>query len=96
MTVLDELTPYYDEILDLMPNEFDSHRFILKLAHKHQREYVNALYACRDVRDRAPFREVHKQISQSLNDYADKIREQYSPDIFGEDQSNAVWRKRSH
>lgn len=94
MTVLDELTPHYQEILDLMPNEFDSHQFILKLAQKHQPEYVRALYACQNVKDRAPFREVHKQISQSLNDYAVRIGERTSPDIFRSDQSNALWRKK--
>jgi hypothetical protein len=94
MTVLDELTPHYQEILDLMPDEFDSHQFILKLAQKYQPEYVRALYACQHVKDRAPFREVHKQISQSLNDYAERIGDRTSPDIFRSDQGNAFWRKK--
>lgn len=94
MTVLGELKAHYPEILNMMPDEFDSHQFILMLAHKHQPEYVRALYACQDVKDRAPFREVHKQISQSLRDYADYDGEGYSDDIFRVRQSNARWRKR--
>ena len=94
MNVLNELKPFYSEILNMMPDEFDSHQFILVLAHKHQPEYVGALYACQDVKDRAPFREVHKQISQSLRDYVEYVREDYSDDIFRVRQSNAVWRKR--
>jgi hypothetical protein len=94
MTVLGELKAHYPEILNLMPDEFDSHQFILMLAHKHQPEYVRALYACQDVKDRAPFREVHKQISQSLRDYVEYVREDYSDDIFRVRQANAVWRKR--
>ena len=94
MTVLGELTPHYAEILALMPDEFDSHLFILTLAHKYQPEYVRALFACQNVNDRAPFREVHKQISQSLRDYADYAGEGYSDDIFRVRQSNARWRKR--
>lgn len=93
MTVLDELKLHYPEILDLMDNEFDSHEFILKLAHKRQPEYVRALHACQNVKDRAPFREVHKQISQSLHDYATYIGDKNSKDIWGSMQSNAVWRK---
>jgi hypothetical protein len=50
MNVLNELKPFYSEILNMMPDEFDSHQFILMLAHKHQSEYVGALYACQDVR----------------------------------------------
>ncbi len=94
MTVLDELTPHYQVILDLMPDEFDSHQFVLKLAEKRQPEHVSALYACRDVQDRAPFREVHRQISQSLHEYADYIDDHRSADIFGNRSKNALWRKR--
>lgn len=95
MTVLDELTPHYAEILELMDDVFDSHCFILTLAHHYQPEYVRALYACQNVRDRAPFREVHKQISQSLHDYADPAGSEVSDDIFRVAQANARWRKRS-
>ena len=95
MTVLDELTPHYAEILDMMPDEFDSHHFILTLAHNYQPEYVRALCECQHVKDRAPFREVHKQISQSLRDYAEYVRGDYpSEDIFRIKQLNALWRKR--
>lgn len=96
MTVLDELLPHYAEILDMMPDEFDSHHFILTLAHHYQPEYVQALYACQNVRDRAPFREVHKQISQSLRDYAEYNGVRNSDDIFRVNQSNACWRKRQN
>jgi len=94
MSVLDELKPFYAEILDMMPDEFDSHQFILKLAQKHQPEYVTALYAYRNAKDKAPFREVHRQISDSSHEYADAIKPRTSPDIFRVNQANSAWRKR--
>src|SRR5690349_20085935 len=78
----------------MMPDPFDSHQFILKLAQKYQPEYVWALYACQNVKDKAPFRELHKQISQSLREYAEYDGERKSHDIFRIMQSNAAWRKR--
>jgi hypothetical protein len=45
MTVLGELKAHYPEILNMMPDEFDSHHFILMLAHKHQPEYVHEDYS---------------------------------------------------
>jgi hypothetical protein len=94
MTPLDELKEYFDEILDLMPDKFDSHEFILKLAEKHQPEYVQALYDNRNVSTGAIFRELHKQISQSLYDYADSDGDQRSKDIFGNRNKNAGWKKK--
>lgn len=93
MNALDNLIPHYQEILEMMPDEFDSHQFILKLAHKHQVDYVEALYMCRDVKDGAPFRELHGQISKSLHDYATHNGEISSPDIFGTKNDNALWLK---
>ena len=94
MNVLDELTPHYQSILQLMPHEFDSHQFIIALAHANQPEYVRALSQYTDVADRGVFRTLHSQISKSLHDYVDYIDDISSPDIFGTSRANALWRKR--
>ncbi len=96
MEHLDALKQHYLEILDIMPEEFDSHQFILALAQAYQPEYVRALFTYISVSDRGVFRTLHGQISQSLHEYADYIRDVRSPDIFGNQQSNALWHKRSH
>ncbi len=94
MTVLDELTPHYAEILADLPDEFDSHRFILALARAYQPEFVRALHRYVDVQDRAVFRTLDGLIGKSLHDYADYLGDHDSPNIFGIKSKNARWRKR--
>jgi hypothetical protein len=48
----------YPEVITQMPDLFDSHMFILELAHQNQAEYVKALYAYIDsahVENPTPF-----------------------------------------
>jgi hypothetical protein len=94
MTPLAELKEYYDEILDLMPDKFDSHQFILKLAEKHQPEYVRALYTSVDVADGRVFGNLHGKIGKSLHQYATYVKDQNSSNIFGNSSSNALWQKK--
>lgn len=89
---IDALKKFYPEILALMPDVFDSHQFILKLAQKYQSAYIKALHEYVD--DDAPFAKVHAQISKSLHGYAEYIGMGHSPNIFGDSNENAVWRKR--
>ncbi len=96
---LETLYDCYPEIVDEMPQVFDSHQFILKLAEKHQRQYVEALYDLRDSqrdgRD-VPFMALHSALAQQLAARPDLVapdgREE-SRDIFGNPNEAARWRK---
>ncbi len=90
---LEELFP---RIVNLMPkNEFDSHDFILVLAQKYQKLYVQLLYVYKD--NNQPFQSVHKEIPKRLKKRVDLvehvIRKHSSKNIFGLENSCAVWRK---
>ena len=90
----------YPEIIGLMRSHFTSHEFILKLAQRHQTEYIDALAAYRGVtRDGAntPFMVVHNVLSKHLHDFTDLVEhagEESSKDIFGNPNTCAGWTKR--
>ena len=91
---LNSLEETFTEIIELMPSTFDSHAFIIKLAHRHQRLYVRALndYANND----RPFQTVHGEISKRLHKFSHlvhKVGETQSEDIFGQVNSAALWEK---
>lgn len=65
------LFEHYQEILDEMPATFTSHRFILTLAHRHQKQYIEFLYAHRAAA--APFQAVHLKLAKGLNRFQDQI-----------------------
>ncbi len=94
------LLRYYPEIIGSMRPHFTSHEFILKLAQRHQPEYIDALAAYRGVtRDgtNTPFMVVHNLISKHLHDFADLVEhvgEESSKDIFGNSNTCAGWTKR--
>ena len=93
-TTPDQLEAHFPDLITLMPAEFDSHEFILALAHSQQRDYVLALanYADRDK----PFMIVHGEIARRLQNYTDRLRkvgEHDSQDIFGQLNSAVVWQK---
>lgn len=90
----------FPEIVETMPDLFDSHEFLLVLAQKYQAEYVSALYAYKDYvfkRNPSPFHGVHKAIIQKLakhNELVKLIREDKpSKDIFGNPNQCAEWKK---
>ena len=91
--------PQYPEIFSTIADEFTSHQFILKLAQENQKEYVEALYAYRDVTrlgKPVPFIFVHREISQGLKNFpklVEKVGEVSSTDIFGESNGCTLWRK---
>ena len=89
---LEELFP---RIVNLMPkNEFDSHDFILKLAQQYQKLYVQLLYVYKD--NNQPFQSVHKEIAKRLkkrDDLVEHLGNHSSKNIFGLDNSCAVWHK---
>lgn len=84
----------YEEVITLMPNTFDSHQFILKLAQEHQRLYVQALieYAESD----RPFQIAHGQIAKRLRNFPSLVSytgETVSEDIFRQMNTAATWQK---
>ena len=88
------LEALFDEIVAIMPKQFDSHEFILRLAQQHQQPYVEALAAYATTG--RPFQIVHGKIARRLMkrpDLVTKIGEHDSPDIFGQVCSVAIWRK---
>ena len=96
--VFDPLFVHYSEVIAQMPATFDSHDFIRRLAHEHQPEYIEALYAYRDSLHRggpAPFRAVHQILSEHLNHCREVVRNGDGPsdDIFGQSNVCAKWRK---
>ncbi|MBN1934254.1 MAG: hypothetical protein JW934_06300 [Anaerolineae bacterium] len=90
----------YSALIEQMKDTFDSHQFILELAHRNQVPYVEALYAYRDSLHRGeptPFRIVHQILAQHLTTCTDLIEragDVYSEDIFGQVSECAQWRKK--
>jgi len=89
----------YPSIIAQMPEAFDSHEFILRLAHQNQVLYVEALYSYRDSVHRGeptPFRVVHQILAQHLNACPDLVRRAghtYSNHTFGQREGCAQWKK---
>ena len=94
MSALDELEEKFPEILRLMPDEFDSHEFILMLAQGYQQLYVRALSEYAD--NNQPFQYVHSEIAKRLNKHDDLVKhigDRPSRNIFGLVNDAAVWQK---
>ena len=92
-SALEALEAAFPEVVAMMGEYFDSHDFVLKLAHAHQRPYVAAL--ARSKSDH-PFQIVHREISRRLLNHpelATRIGERTSRDIFGQKSSATVWCK---
>jgi hypothetical protein len=88
------LYAHYPEIIALMPPEFSSHAFILRLFQRHQREFIEALWPYRNAD--APMRQVTSQLSRYLHQYSHLVRHvesRPSEDIFGDTSACAFWRK---
>src|SRR5215213_2560164 len=89
-----ELEDVFPKIVKSMPERFDSHDFILELAHKYQKLYIQALYEQRDKKK--PFETVHKAIGKRLKkrvDLVKHVRDCSSKNIFGFDNEVAFWHK---
>jgi hypothetical protein len=93
-SAFEALKAAFPEIVATMGEYFDSHDFILKLAHAHQRLYVAALAAYVDHEH--PFQIVHGEIARRLLNHPElvtRIGERTSRDIFGQKSSATVWCK---
>lgn len=89
----------YPSIIAEMDDTFTSHEFILRLAHQHQKLYVEALYSYRDSLYEgkpAPFRPVHQILGRRLaahKELVTRIGETTSDDIFRNPQVCSKWKK---
>lgn len=95
-----ELYARFPIVLRDMPVVFSSHEFILELARRYQKLYVEALYSYRNMKHRdaeAPFMMVHSVLALHLLKYPTIIkqvrREIASKNIFGEDDTCSEWEK---
>ncbi|MCY4389242.1 MAG: hypothetical protein OXC18_19275 [Desulfurellaceae bacterium] len=82
----------YPSVLDEMAVAFTSHQFILVLAQRNQRLYIEALYAHRHTD--GPFRDVHGALAKLLHGFATPCGKGESRNIFGIDGKCEFWRKR--
>lgn len=91
---LKDLEDVFPKIVRLMPDEFDSHAFILELARKYQKLYVRALFTRKN--ENLPFNRTHMAIGKRLKRHKDLvkyIRSEPSDNIFGLKSKVAVWQK---
>jgi len=93
----DEFKPLeavYEKVIALMPNKFDSHDFVLKLAHEYQQLYVQVL--SNYVEEEKPFQAVQAQIAMRLLKFPQivtMVGEHISKDIFLQEKTASVWQK---
>jgi hypothetical protein len=90
----ESLEAVYEKVIALMPNKFDSHEFILKLAQEHQQLYVQALIEYAE--SERPFQTVHSQIAMRLLKFPNlvtRVGEHISKDIFLQESTATLWQK---
>ncbi len=82
-----------NNVIDLMPDEFDSHDFIKKMTRQYPSEYANELSLFKDRED--PFLVLHPTIARTLasNDRLKQMGKVNSPNIGGNSTSNESWLK---
>jgi hypothetical protein len=87
------LQQQFPEVIGAMPSLFNAHDFILELARRNQRLYVEALYTyCLGN----PFQTVHQQIAMLLNESPLVRRDgndSNGRDIFNQPQGCSRWRR---
>lgn len=84
----------YGMIIQVMPQRFSSHQFILALAHQEQGAYIEALFDYRVNNN--PFQVVHGVLSKRLHEHSNEVQylgEFDSRDIFGNPNHCAFWEK---
>jgi hypothetical protein len=94
----DALESHFREIIDQMGDCFTFHKFVLRLAHQHQHEYIDALVEHRDKK--SPFQSLHAELERRLHSRADQhdielLNSAYpSKNIFGSSSPCGQWRKK--
>ena len=91
MPLTQEILDLYPHLIAQMPDEFTSHKFILKLACNHQKIYIEALYPYRA--SEAPFRALHVEMAHAIANHCDRIGEVDSVNIFGKPSPCMKWKK---
>lgn len=86
------LRAYIPDVLETMPDEFDSHDFIAAFAYQNQLIYVHAL---RDAGWGEPFQKINDAIIRWLGEsgLVQQIGTRESENIFKQVRSVAVWKK---
>ena len=95
MNPTEEIEQYYPEMIDAMPKRFNSHEFILKLAHRYQGPYIRFL--AQYAESKSPFMSAHGQLAKMIGKFEDKVRPlnyEASTDIFGNSNEAMVWSKK--
>jgi hypothetical protein len=95
MNPIEELTQFYPEVIEQMPERFNAHEFILELAHQHQSFYIQAL--AQYVDSQRPFKIVHGQLASALHQFDDliyHIGDESNTNIFGRTSDASVWGKK--
>lgn len=97
MSVYEELAAFYPQIIAGMPQRFNSHEFILALAHQHQHLYIKALAQYADDPHSNPFQATHSVLARMLKQFPNLVyyvgQEPNSRDIFGNTSDAALWVK---
>jgi hypothetical protein len=90
----ESLEAVYEKVIALLPERFDSHEFIIKLAQEHQQLYVQALIEYAE--SERPFQIVHSQMSMRLLKFPGlvaRVGEHISKDIFLQEATATMWQK---
>lgn len=88
------LEAVFSRVVRTMPDEFDTHQFILKLARRYQKLYIQALYVYRD--NDSSFTMTHRAIGKRLKKHETLVKQvgtRKSQNIFGLENRVALWRK---
>lgn len=97
--VLTSLFEQFPAVIRQMDETFTTHEFILALAHRYQKLYIEALYRYRDYQrdgSQAAFWRVHNAIGQRLarlDDLVEYMGQTQSEDIFRQRRKCGEWRK---
>ena len=84
----------FEQVLDHMPDSFDSHDFIFEMMRRFPREYTSSLYECRRSKD--PIQTLHAKIGRKLLEFSDVIRKvdrKSSRNVRGLPSGNQHWEK---
>jgi hypothetical protein len=84
----------FEQVLDHMPDSFDSHDFIFEMMRRFPREYTLSLYEYRRSKD--PIQTLHQMIGRKLVGFSDRIRtdqKKSSQNVRGLPSENLHWAK---
>jgi len=84
----------FEQVLDHMPESFDSHDFIFEMMRRFPREYTLSLYEYRRSKD--PIQTLHQMIGRKLVGFSDRIvtdERKSSQNVRGLPSENLHWAK---